>query len=616
MAEPAVKQLPAVNPYHNSFQRMAQLLLLLAFAFVPRFYGMQWGLPNAMHFFSYHPDENVNAGVVMSLLNGDANPHFFNYPSLLFYLTAGLYKLFGAPWAAAQGGELWAINAAVILCGRVVVAFAGIMSIPFAYFLARKHWGEWPGFLAGLALAFAPLHIVQSHYFTVDVLAAFWLVVCLHFASRIWADRPYRIEYLMAGLTAGLAASTKYNAALVFLAVLVAHYFLIKDKEKGKRFFDGRLALAFGSFIAAFALTSPYVLLDFGAAWKDISYELGHVATGHGFVFTGLGPGWLVQAQNLWVGLGPAVLVLGLLGLVWALVKKDRGALIIWAFLLPAFLLIAGGKVHFARYALPLLPCLVCGLAVPIALAKAKSAKTLWTLLVLASIAFSLVLAWPLVQIVSRSDIRDESMHTIDHKTPLYAKVGLVEEPWFYSPPIARYNAGPLTRKLFWEHPPNTYELYITGRDAKKLAEVYPNYFITTDFELDDGVRAQDPATVAFVAELNKLYEKVATFTRDYGPIERVGRVPHDMRYIAPRIDIWMSYKLSKELDAEEKAEAAKEAKKPKVPAAKEAKPAHHHHDPYAIKRNWFEKLLGLGDPVADEIEAEANHEHEGEAPH
>ena len=615
MAEPAVKQLPAVNPYHNSFQRMAQLLLLLAFAFIPRFYGIQWGLPTTSHYFSYHPDEGINAGVVSTLLSGSANPHFFNYPSLLFYLTEGLYKLFGALWASAQGGTIWAQNAAIILCGRTIVTFAGILTIPFVYFLARKHWGEWPGFWAGLALAFAPLHIVQSHYFTVDVLAAFWIVVCLHFASRIWADRPYRIEYIMAGLTAGLAASTKYNAALVFLAVMVAHYFLIKDKEKGKRFFDGRLALALGSFIAAFALTSPYVLLDFGAAWKDISYELRHVATGHGFVFAGLGPGWLAQAQNLWVGLGPAVLVLGLLGLVWALLKKDRGALIIWAFLLPAFLVIAGGKVHFARYALPLAPALVCGLAVPIALSRARSAKALWTLLALASIVFSLGLAWPLVRIMSRSDIRDEAMHTIDHKTPLYAKMGLVEEPWFYSPPIAKYNGGPAYKALFWKNPPNTYELFITGRDAKKLAEVYPDYFITTDFELDDALRAQDPATIAFVAELNKLYEKVATFTRDYGPIERVGRAPHDMRYIAPRIDVWMSYKLSKELEAKEKAEAAQ---KPKAPVVKAAEPAQHHHDPYAIKRNWFEKLLGLGDPVADEIEAEAaqDNKHEGGAPH
>ncbi|MGZ8686959.1 MAG: hypothetical protein ACXWZP_00880, partial [Gaiellaceae bacterium] len=63
-----------------------------------------------------------------------------------------------------------------------------------------------------------------------------------------------------AGLAVGLAASAKYPGAIAAVPVLVAGWGAWR-----------RLARAGGAAAAAFALTSPFVLLHAGAAWDDIT---------------------------------------------------------------------------------------------------------------------------------------------------------------------------------------------------------------------------------------------------------------------------------------------------------------------------------------------------------
>ena len=83
-------------------------------ALAVRLVGIRWGIPDAMHFFSYHPDEFSTAGTVTGMLNtGSLNPRFFHYGSLTIYLTA----LLAAP-AKALG---WVQSVAEThLLGRVV----------------------------------------------------------------------------------------------------------------------------------------------------------------------------------------------------------------------------------------------------------------------------------------------------------------------------------------------------------------------------------------------------------------------------------------------------------------------------------------------------------------
>jgi hypothetical protein len=66
--------------------------MLFVVAFGIRFVGLGWGLPNARHAFSYHPDEWLVLAVSYFNVNpyaGDWLPHFYNYGSLPLYLWSG-----------------------------------------------------------------------------------------------------------------------------------------------------------------------------------------------------------------------------------------------------------------------------------------------------------------------------------------------------------------------------------------------------------------------------------------------------------------------------------------------------------------------------------------------
>jgi hypothetical protein len=149
----------------------------------------------------------------------------------------------------------------------------------------------------------------------------------------------------LAGLAAGLAASTKYPAAFLVVPLVVAAW--------GKW---RRLGYSLGIAVVAFLATSPYVLVHPHQAWADASRvqrlaREGWLGFEHDswalFSFTG----------KLWGGLGPA-LVIGVIGLALALYRRTRTDLILASFVLAYLVDLLTVRAHFDRYVLPLVPAL------------------------------------------------------------------------------------------------------------------------------------------------------------------------------------------------------------------------------------------------------------------
>ena len=156
---------------------------LFALALGVRLVGLTWGLPSALHFYSYHPDERQIAVAVANLdfFGGDFNPDFFSYPSLYIYLVyiahflgSGL-GLFSAP----PNNVIWPFLREVMLTGRFVSAMLGAATVPLIFFIGKRIGGARLGTLAALLLAFLPGHVQHSHFATVDVAATF-------FIARLW----------------------------------------------------------------------------------------------------------------------------------------------------------------------------------------------------------------------------------------------------------------------------------------------------------------------------------------------------------------------------------------------------------------------------------------------
>ena len=344
-------------------RRMALLVVVLGVAVAVRLIGITWGLPDDTHLFSYHPDEFHSLRGALSLALGDPNPHFFNYGSLYLYLVAiaaaiASPALFAAVATASPGGPVlpevlsrWTLDA------RVVTVILAVATVAVVYATARRIWGHREGLAAGLLLALAPLHVLQSHYATVDVPGALFTALACYFAVAMIDDLTWR-NVLWAGAAAGLAASAKYGGGVAIVAPAAA-WAAVFLHERGT---DGETPLAMlpalvGTAVAAFALTSPYTFLDWPSAWRDISFEMQHMRTGDDPAMLALYPsGWSFHLINLAMGSGYVMLAAAAIGLTVGLTAKRSALWPLLAFGAVTFVMIAGTEVRYARYVVPLLP--------------------------------------------------------------------------------------------------------------------------------------------------------------------------------------------------------------------------------------------------------------------
>lgn len=390
---------------------------LFLFALSVRLVGLRWGLPNAEHWGSYHPDERQTVAAVFRMVNeGGFNPHFFNYPSLYLYLVYAAHLvagILGLTHAITPDNAAWAFSHDVILAGRIATAVLGAATAVAVFGLGREVGGKTsgPGLLAGTLMALMPGHVQHSHFATVDVPATFFVALSLWLAVR--AARPpegiqggeyatgaaanalangarHRRKWLLwSAFAAGLATATKYNAGLVLVAPLTALFFLSGQISSGRW---KTVALLVGAATLGFLLGCPYSALSFAEFWGDgqnngFAYELFvHPREGSGEVFlqTGRFGWWHHLAFNLPFAMTAPLLVLALLGVSGFLaswlgkwffarggvhfVPRHRAghiiaiALPLIIFVLFYFFALGFSHVRFLRYVLPLLPAL-CVLA-------------------------------------------------------------------------------------------------------------------------------------------------------------------------------------------------------------------------------------------------------------
>ena len=219
-----------------------------------RMWGIAYDLP-----LIYHPDEPVNLSLSLQIFKtGDLNPHFFNYPSLFFYLNAlayipfyGFGKLIGV--FASRGdllspvslglGITYAPMPSLVLLGRSLTLAFGVGSVLLVY-LSGKQLTRQPftGLLAVGMLAVSPTNVALSRVATPDIMVTFWILGAF-WAAVLLSQHGKTWPYIVGGLCVGLAAGSKYNGALIGLALIAAHF--LRSGLQGFRDFASVLAAAF-----------------------------------------------------------------------------------------------------------------------------------------------------------------------------------------------------------------------------------------------------------------------------------------------------------------------------------------------------------------------------------
>lgn len=351
----------------------ATIVALGLVALLLRLWGVGWSLP-----YVDHPDEPAVVNVVLRIVEGRLDPQFFFYPSLMLYLQALLLKvhfvlglrtgLYQAPLQLPPTTDFLTSIPRAFVWARSLTALLSTATVVVIAQGARRFAGWRAALLAGALLAFAPWAVTHAHFITVDAPAALFATAAVLAAAQVYERGVWR-DYLVAGLLAGLATATKYQAALVALPLIVAHLLRWRGQVLAR---GGRLVVAGLIAAAVFFITSPYILLDFPAFSRDIRTLVSSYNGAHGDI-TGRWP-ILQYLGFLWRdGLGPIPALFSLAGL-WALGRR-RPALLAVLLAFPLALLVVSlqAQTHFWRNLLPLQP--------PLLLIAAVGAVAVWDLL-------------------------------------------------------------------------------------------------------------------------------------------------------------------------------------------------------------------------------------------
>jgi dolichyl-phosphate-mannose--protein O-mannosyl transferase len=199
----------------NSNSIKASVLLggVLAVAAIVRFWGIYFGLPQT----ECRPDETYVIDIALRFGTGDFNPHTFIYPTLymyvLFLLYAG-YFLVGFAMGKYSSNSDFLLEyvldpTSFYLIDRFLSALLGTATVLITYHLAKQFLDRKTAIISAFFLALAYLHVRHSHFGVLDVPVTFLIMCSAFFILRAHNDYTSR-NYLLAGIFAGLAASTKY----------------------------------------------------------------------------------------------------------------------------------------------------------------------------------------------------------------------------------------------------------------------------------------------------------------------------------------------------------------------------------------------------------------------
>ncbi len=434
-----------------------------------------WALDFGAQILSRPDEQHISQAALFNILQSffagspSLNPHFFHYSSFYIYLISILYALYYLaghllgifPSSVAFLSGYYEDWSSYHLILRATSALFGVCSIGAIYALGKRLFQSTPaGLLSSALLAVTYLHVRDSHFGVTDIPMTFWVILCLYWSLRAYDTRQKK-DLLIAGALAGLAASTKYPAGLVSVAVWMAYWLPLK--EKGHSFSDivtrppillSALQLL-GCIGAGFLLFSPYVLLDFPSFYRDFQYNSGLLLFSN---VGGLEKGWLYHLKvSFWQGVGPLYFLTALAGIVWALWgpnKQRHWILLVFASLF--YLVIGNSKYVFVRYMLPLIPilavyasgCLVLLVQRLQALAPANRLSKTWILGLLALLVSgsSLWHSGHFLRVAAQEDTRSQAKHwLLKHTHPEDAVgIGLV---------LAHVDMPPNYRKYFLAPP-------------------------------------------------------------------------------------------------------------------------------------------------------------------
>lgn len=422
--------------------------IIILIALLIRVRGINYDLP-----YIYNPDEPGYITISQNIFKtGDLNPHFFNYPSLFFYINALAYvpyfllgKILGIfhapgdilPPISLAMGVTQAQMPTTVLLGRIISVCFGVGTVVLIYFIGKQITGRTAvGILASVMTAFSPTNVTYSRLITPDIFVSFFALASF-FASILVFQHGKTRHYVIAGICAGLTASSKYNGGWIILPLVLAH-FLRYGKSAFKQ---PKLYLAFLLCGVGFLLTTPYAILDSAKFLTDLRFEIHHYSTGH----PGMEGNSLAWYLNYMYTTGGGLYLLAALGIFSGFILRPKEAGLMLIFPAVYFAFIISFVVRNDRTFLPLTPFLFLSAAWSLILLGDKlrswqneslrrSSLTVLAVLAIVSFAFPIIRIINDVRCLTTVNSRETARIWIADTLPPGSKVGIESYSPFVDP--------------------------------------------------------------------------------------------------------------------------------------------------------------------------------------
>jgi YYY domain-containing protein len=307
------------------------------------------------------------------------DPHLFNYGSLPLYLLALITR--AAAWI---GGAIPALSSWRLAddlvhtnwTGRWLSAIFDVGSLAIAYRIARRAFDPQVALLTLTLGTFCVLEIQLAHFYAVDTVLTFFVLLTLLGAIQVAQGEGMR-SYLLMGAAFGAGLATKSSAFPLIIPIcaapilpLLRHLPSSFGRPSAKSLNDGlrRLLIALVAAMVVFAVCEPYGLIDHTQLLSDVQTQNAIIVTHsepvpYTIQFTGTTP-YLFYLKNfiLWYA-GPALGVMAGIGAIWATwrllrrrISPAQALLLLWV--IPYLLVIGRFWAKFGRYLLPVTPLL------------------------------------------------------------------------------------------------------------------------------------------------------------------------------------------------------------------------------------------------------------------
>lgn len=342
------------------------------------------------------------------------NPHFFNYGSMPVYLLAAVTRVASAIGATVPALASWRTSTGIIQTswiGRWISALFDTGSLALVFLIGRHAFDRRVGLLAMAFATFTVLAIQLSHFYAVDTILTFFVLLSLLGAIKA-SQEGGRSALVLAGAGLGAALAVKASAFPLVLPIFAAPFLFTwsgrsvstaapagKSIRAVNRALGG-VVISLAVAALTFAILEPYGLIDHRQLFADVQLQSGIINTHsipapYTIQFTGTQP-YLYYLKNMFFWyLGPALAIAAGCGLIrlsfLAIRRRTSGPqtiLLLWV--IPYGVVIGGFWAKFGRYTLPLLGVL-CILGAAFLLSVQQSARGWWRAVVRVASAAALV---------------------------------------------------------------------------------------------------------------------------------------------------------------------------------------------------------------------------------